>query len=385
MPISQSVIADEEVTRPTYLEIDLDAIAHNYQQLKTHSQKPVMAIVKANAYGHGLVPVAQHLERCGCDSLGVAVLEEGIKLRRAGIRCEILVLGGILGDQIPLFLQHDLCLTASSVDKLQHIENTAAQMGTTAKVHLKIDTGMERIGVHYYSAQPLIEASLGCQHCEVKGIYTHFACADELDPNYTQTQLARFLSVCEIYEQLGATCPPRHAANSAALLRFPETHLDLVRAGIALYGIYPSPEVPRTLSLTPALRWYSKVVYFKVIRAGHPVSYGATWASETDTRLVTVPVGYGDGYFRALSDRARVLIRGHSYPVRGRVCMDQLMVDIGPDGEAYNGDPVLLLGQDGPHSITAEDLAQWANTIPYEVLTNINTRVSRQYVSSERR
>ncbi|MCA9973942.1 MAG: alanine racemase [Anaerolineales bacterium] len=369
------------IVRPTYAEIDLDRLTANYRAIERHvAPARVLAVLKANAYGHGLVAVAQHMARLGAPYLGVAVLEEGILLREAGIRTPILVMGGIIGNQIPHFLAHDLTITASSVEKLRQIDETAAHLGVTARVHLKIDTGMERIGVHYYSAAALLETALACRHCDVEGIYSHFANADAADLGYSQLQLARFREVLAFYATRGLPPPPlRHLANSGGILQLPESHLDMVRAGILLYGVYPSDEAARAVAVQPALAWKSRVVYFKVIQPDHPVSYGSTWQSDHLVRAVTVPVGYGDGYFRAMSGRAEVLLHGKRYPVVGRICMDQIVVNIEWDS-AYNGDEVILIGEaENGAAITCEDLAAWAGTIPYEILTNINTRISRVY------
>jgi alanine racemase len=371
---------DTRSLRPTVVEVSLDRLAENFRAIQAAvAPAAVMPIVKANAYGHGLVPVARHLASLGARSLGVAFLEEAVALREAGIAVPILVMGGIFGDQIPLFLRHDLTLTASSIDKLAQIEEVAGRLGVTARVHLKIDTGMERIGVHYYSARRLLERAAECRHAMVEGIYSHFANADAADLASARVQLARFLEVLEWYDKQGMPSPIRHIANSGAVLQLPESHLDLVRPGILLYGVYPSAEVRKTIAVEPALSWRSRVVYFKVVSPGHPVSYGSTWQSDHPVRVVTVPVGYGDGYFRALSNVAHVLIRGRRYPVVGRVCMDQIMVNLEWE-TAYNGDPVTLLGRDGDEIITCEHLAERAGTIPYEVLTNINTRVPRVYI-----
>ena len=373
--------ADYAVLRPTQVEVDLGRLTANYRAIQAHvAPAAVMPILKTNAYGHGLAEVARHMQALGAPYLGVAFLEEGILLREAGVTTPILVLGGIIGNQVPLFLEYDLTLTASSVEKLGQIEAAARAMGVRAKVHLKIDTGMERIGIHYYSAETLLEASLACTHFEVEGIFSHFANADMPDPAYSHLQLARFEGVLDFYARRGLPPPPlRHMANSAALARFPAAHFDMVRAGLLLYGVYPSADVPRTVAVRPALSWKSRVVYFKVVRSDHPVSYGSTWQSDHDVRIVTVPVGYGDGYFRALSNRAEVIIRGRRYPVVGRVCMDQLMVNIEWD-TAYNGDEVILLGEDaGGAAVRVEELAEWAGTVPWEILTNVNTRVPRVY------
>jgi len=382
MQINQPVIATGEMVRATWAEVNLSRLSRNLQAIRAHvSPAKVMIVVKANAYGHGLADVARHLSPLA-DYIGVAVLEEGIFLRELGVQAPILILGGIWGDQVPLYLQHNLTLTASSVERLEQIDDVAARMGVKAKVHLKIDTGMERIGVHYYSARTLQEAALRCRHVEVEGIYSHFANSDAVDLTHARLQLERFQEVLRFYEKNGLPMPIRHMANSAAILQLKDSHLDMVRPGIMLYGVYPSKDVTRTVAVQPALAWKSRVVYFKVVRAGHPVSYGSTWQSDHPVRVVTVPVGYGDGYFRSMSNRAQVLIRGKKYPQVGRICMDQLMVNIENDS-AFNGDEVTLLGETGSLSITAQELADWAGTIPYEILTNINTRVPRVYITED--
>jgi alanine racemase len=374
-----------DVLRPTQVEVDLGRLSANLDAIRARVRPAkVMTVLKANAYGHGMVEVARHMVASGADSLGVAFLEEGILLRQRGIEAPILVLGGIIGNQIPLFLQHDLALTASSIGKLEQIEEAAGALGAKATVHLKIDTGMERLGVHYYSAEGLLDASLRCRHCAIEGIYTHFANADAADLTHARLQIERFQEVLRFYERRSLPVPTRHMANSAAILQLPESHLDLVRAGILLYGVYPSASVAHTVAVSPALAWKSRVVFFKVVQPDHPVSYGSTWVSDHPVRVVTLPVGYGDGYFRSLSNRGKVIIRGKTYPVIGTVCMDQTMVDIEGDS-AYNGDEVVLLGESGGSAIRVEDLAAWAGTIPYEVLTNINTRVPRVYVGAAQR
>lgn len=382
-PLHEPTIAVDGPLRPTHLIVDLDRLTHNLGAIRARvGDRAVMAVLKANAYGHGLVPVAQLYERLGVDMLGVAYLEEGIRLRQAGVRTPILVLGGIIGDQIPAFLEHDLTLTASSVDKLRAIEACAAASGRRARVHLKVDTGMERIGVHWYSAEPLIDQALACAHVDVDGLYSHLANSDSADLGHAREQVRRFEQVLAMARARGLRVPLAHLANSGAVLQLPEAWFDMVRPGILLYGVLPSEQVARTVPVLPALRWVSRVVYFKVVQAGNPVSYGSTWAPETMTRVVTVPVGYGDGYARRMSGQAHVLIHGRRYPVVGRICMDQVMVDIGWDS-AFNGDEVLLLGEQDGVSVTVEEHAAWAGTIPYEVLTNINTRVPRVYVGGD--
>jgi len=382
MQIHQPVIATNDSIRATWAEVDLTRLSRNLQAIREHvAPAKVMIVVKANAYGHGLAEVAKHLGS-QADYIGVAVLEEGIFLRDLGVSAPILVLGGIWGDQVPHYLQYNLTLTASSVERLEQIDVVAGQMKVKAKVHLKIDTGMERIGVHYYNAHTLQETALKCTNIQVEGIFSHFANADATDLTHARLQLERFEEVLLFYEKHSLPMPLRHMANSAAILQLPESIYDMVRPGILLYGVYPGPEVKRTVTVRPALEWKSRVVYFKLVNAGHPVSYGSTWQSDHPTRVVTVPVGYGDGYFRSLSNRSQVIIRGKKYPQVGRVCMDQMMVNIETDS-AFNGDEVTLIGESGDQAITAQDLADWAGTIPYEILTNINTRVPRVYLTED--
>ena len=378
--INQPTISIDGIIRPTRLEIDLKILSDNFNKIKNAvTPSKIMPILKANAYGHGLVRVAQLMQELKSDYIGVAVLEEGILLREQGITIPILVLGGIWGNQIPLFLKHDLTITASSVDKLNQIDEFASQMKTKAKVHLKIDTGMERIGVHYYTAEKFLESAVKCKNIRIDGIYSHLANSELRDTTYTLTQLERFQEVLRFFEKHSIKMPLRHIANSGAILQTPETYLDMVRPGIMLYGVYPSNETAKTIFVQPALTWKSLVVYFKIIKAGHPVGYGLTWKPKQDIRAVTVPLGYGDGYFRSMSHKAEVLIRGKRYPVVGSISMDQIIVNIENDS-AFNGDEVILIGQDGSNKISVEELAGWAGTIPYEILTNINTRVPRLYL-----
>ena len=364
--------------RPSRIVVDLDRIAGNLRAIRAHAGVPAMAIVKANAYGHGLVPVARHLQAHGAERFGVAFVEEGVALRQAGIDLPILVLGGIFGHQVAQFLANDLEITVSSLDKLRQVEAAAEAMGRRARVHLKIDTGMERIGVHSYSCGPFIEAASASRWCEVAGVYSHLACADDPAAPMTALQLERFHEACAHFTRIGAPMPLRHLANSGGILHFPGTPLDLVRPGILMYGVLPDAASQGTVAVEPALSLVSRVVYFKVVKAGNPVSYGATWAPARDTRVVTVPVGYGDGYPRALSSRGRVLIRGREYPVVGRVCMDQFMVDIGGDS-AWNEDEVVLVGRQEGTTISIESLARAAGTIPYEILVGLNERIPREY------
>ena len=238
--INESTITLGDVLRPTVLHVDLARLTANYELLREHTGTPVMAVLQANAYGHGLVEVGRHFDLLGAPYLGVAYLEEGLRLRHAGVRAPILVLGGILGEQIPLFISNELTLTGSSPDKLRAIESCAATLGRTAHVHLKIDTGMERIGVHWYSAAKLLEESLRCPHVKVDGVFSHFASADSEDLGYARLQLERFLEVLDFYRAHSLPVPTRHIASSGAVLQLPEARLDMVRPGVLLYGAYPA-------------------------------------------------------------------------------------------------------------------------------------------------
>jgi alanine racemase len=380
MPAEPPRNAQDAPLRPTYAVVSRTRLRDNLAAVKAHvAPARVMVILKANAYGHGLEAVARCLAP-QADAFGVALVEEGITLRRLGIENPILVMGGIWTRQIPLFLEHGLTFTVPSLARLRDVEEAAAAGKTTARVHLKIDTGMERIGVHHYHAEGLLEAAARSAQIAVDGVYSHFAGADAEDLTDARRQLARFEEALGFYERRSLPRPQRHMANSAALLRMRDSHLDLVRPGILLYGVYPFAGAPRTVEVKPALSWRSRVVYFKVVEAGRPVSYGGTWSSDHRVRVVTVPVGYGDGYFRSMSNRAEVILRGKRHHQVGRICMDQVMVNI-EWGTAYNGDEVVLIGEQGEASVTVEELAEWAGTIPYEILTAINDRVPRLYES----
>ena len=367
--------------RPTTAYVSRSALEANVRLVRERigRGRSIMAVVKANAYGHGLVPASRTLLELGVERLGVAFLEEGIALRRAGITAPILVLGGLIGNQARHFIEHDLEITAASPLKVRQLDQAARLAGRRARVHLLFDTGMERFGVHWDNAELLYNQVRASSFIDVVGVLSHLAQAEALDPAFTQLQRARFEAVWAARGALpGDREPMAHLANSAGVLLHGDSLLyDMVRPGLALYGIGPRGPFP---GLRPALRLETRVAYFKVVRAGSPVSYDGTWAPVVDTRVVTLPVGYGDGYLRSLSNRAQVVLRGRRHPVVGRVTMDATMVDIGPEGTGYNGDPVLLIGRQGEAEVRVEELAKWADTIPYEILTAISARVPRVYV-----
>lgn len=372
--------------RPTYLEVNLIQLQKNIEAIRAHlGGAKVMPMVKANAYGHGIEGVAPFIEPY-VDMLGVALVEEGIQLRQLGIKKPILVAGGTLIEQLPLFLEHDLTLTASSSDLLLAADQLAESTRKRLTVHLKIDTGMERVGVREYEAEEFILKASACSHLVVEGIYTHLANSELVDlggiPNHVitgQQQLERFQEVLHLYEKHSLPVPPiRHICNSGGILNLPEGHLDMVRPGVLFYGVYPGRDIPRTVDVKPALTWKSRVAYSKLTQPWRAVSYGSLWQVEgSPRRVVTIPCGYADGYFRRMTNQGRVLINRKSYSQVGRICMDQFMVDAGED-DVKVGDEVTLLGGE----IAPEELADWAGTNEYEVMTNISARVPRVFVGS---
>lgn len=379
---SYPVLDEREARRrPTHALIDLGALRRNYRTLKGLAQdRAVMAVVKANAYGHGLERVAGALVSEGVSYFGVGFLEEGIELRKAGIITPILVLGGAVGYQAGLFLEYNLDLTVSSIALARRVAEEVRRSGRRARVHLKMDTGMGRIGVNWSNAAAFIEEALALPELDVVGIYSHFATADDEDGAFTNEQIERFNQALNSMPFQGKPLL-RHISNSGALFQHPAGLFDLVRLGISLYGCAPNGLQP-PVSLEPVMSLMSEVVFVKRVPEGTPVSYGCTWRAPRETTIATVPIGYGDGYPRALSNKGFVLIRGRRLPVVGRVCMDQLMVDCG-ELRVEVGDPVTLIGSQESQRISAEEVAHWLDTIPYEVTTQISARVPRVFVDEE--
>lgn len=365
--------------------VDLSCITHNLNVAREKAPgRKIIAMIKANAYGHGLTRVGAHLAAEGVDYLGTAFVEEALELRRAGITIPIITSGPFSKFQIGLFMENQIDFTVASVDALQLISESAAFYKKRVNVHLKIDTGMMRIGIRHSNAHQLFEAALKVEkQVNVMSIFSHFANADSEDLGFARLQLERFLEAAHFYDRHGLPKPLLQIANSAAMLRMPESLLDMVRPGIMLYGYHPSPYSKAEAQLQPALSLRAKVMYFKVILEGSTVGYGRTWTASENCRAVTLPVGYGDGYSRGLSNKGQVLLRGKRYPVVGTVCMDQIVVNIG-SGEAYNGEEVILIGRQGEEAITADEIAAQLGTISYEVLTGISQRVPRIYVNEKR-
>jgi alanine racemase len=360
--------------RPTVVEVDLDAVRHNVRAL-TPSGSQLMAVVKSDAYGHGAVPVARAALGAGATWLGVALVEEGIELRDAGIDAPILVLSEFPRGSEKDALASGLTPTVYSEAGVDAVVEAAKAVGRSTAVHLKVDTGMHRVGLWPPEAAPELARRIVDADLTLEGLWTHFASA-ETDDRLTREQLGRLLGAAAAVRAAGVEPTLLHAANSAATIRFPESHLDLVRVGVALFGLAAGPGLDA--GLHPALTWRSAVTMVKRLPAGERISYGQTYELERDATLATVPVGYEDGFSRLLSNRIEVLIGGMRRRVAGTVTMDQIVVDCG-DGEVTVGDDVVLIGAQGEERITAEELAGHIGTIGYEIVCAISERVPREH------
>ncbi len=375
----QNVANFPDPSRPAWIDVDFAALTNNLSEIRKRvAPAKVMAVVKANAYGHGLVPVARFFEQSAVDILGVALLEEALLLRENGIACPILVFGGLLESQVPHFLLHQIDITVSSLSKLEQVERWSLHLGCKARIHIKLDTGMGRIGTRASSALPMIEAALLSKNCQLIGIFSHFACADDPHDQMNKLQLERFEEGIGHFEKLGAPIPMRHIANSGAILHQPKTFFDMVRPGILLYGIQPDAKSLVELELKRSLSLKAKTVFQKGMRKGQTVSYGATWKAPKNTWISTLPIGYGDGFMRSLSGKAEIIYEGKRFPVVGKICMDQMMIE-SPEECLPNDAEVTLIGLNGGEMITVENLADKAHTIPYEILTHLNSRLPRYY------
>jgi alanine racemase len=367
------------IVQSRYAIIDTPALAHNFTVVQNRvGSAKIMAIVKANAYGHGLVACALFLQTLGTDYFGVAFIEEAITLRNAGITLPILVLGGVIAEQIPLFLEHDIEIMASSIEKLQAISLCAAEHGIPAKVHLKIDTGLGRIGVRHTNSYDFFKQAVSLSWIKIVGVASHFATADDQNIAYMREQCQKFNQAIQFFPEHGLPMPLRHIANSGAIMQLPESYFDMVRPGIMLYGVYPQSWMKKLCNLQQVLSLHARVVYFKVVQQGSAVSYGLTWQAQRDTRVITLPIGYGDGYPRALSNKGCVLVKGKRYPIVGNICMDQMMADIGSD-TAYCGDEIILVGKSGDLQITINDLVDCYGGSAYEFMVLLNSRIARIY------
>lgn len=366
---------------PSLAEVNLEAIARNFRAvcaLLTPGTR-AMAVVKADAYGHGAVPVARRLLAAGAEWLGVAGVAEGLELRRAAIDAPVLLLQGIHPSQAPRALELDLTPIVYSRETAEALAAAASRAGRRLPVHVKVDTGMARLGVNGDELGSFLEWFKGFDSLEIEGICSHMALAEEPESALSVRQKERFATALALAEDHDLRPRLRHLANSAAAILDPATHYDLVRLGISLYGAHPGPRTHGKLSLEPALTWKSFLWQIRDVPPDTPVSYGGTWRTDRCSRIGVLPVGYADGYSRRLSSNADVLVRGRRCPVVGRVCMDLTMIDVTDVPEARPGDEAVLLGAQGSERIGADEMAERLGTISYEVLTSIGKRVPRVY------
>lgn len=367
----------------THARIHLDAIRHNLSGIRTAvGDAQVLMAVKANAYGHGAVEVARDVEAAGLvDRFGVATVPEGIELREAGVRLPILKLSHAFAEEIDAALAHDLELAVVNESGIDEVAAAAEARGVTARVHLKLDTGMGRIGAPVEAAADLAARIEASPLLHLLGVFTHFPASDmPAQDEFTHGQIDRLTSAAQAIEaRIGRGVELVHMANSGGVLGHPEARGTMVRPGIMTYGYYPDATTPRTIDLRPAITWATRVSFLKRVKAGETVGYGRTWTAPADTWIATMPVGYADGYDRHLSNAGTVLVGGRRYPVVGRVCMDQAMFDAGPTPSVNVGDEVVLLGTSGQESYTADDMAAQLGTISYEITCAIAPRVTRVY------
>ena len=374
---------EQKIYDRTYVEIDLDAVRHNIseERRRVGSDVMIMAVIKADAYGHGDVPVARALGDLA-DAYGVAVVEEALRLREQGIGKMLLVLGYTGSDWFDDVIAYNISQTVYTYEMARKLSDVAVRLGKTAKIHIKVDTGMNRIG--FLPTRENIDVICDIYDLpgiQLEGIFTHFARADEETADPAREPLERFMSFVGELEGRGLDIPIKHVGNSAAIIHFPESYLDMVRSGISTYGLYPSGLVPRDrISIRPALQWKSIVSFLKTVPAGASVGYGGTFTAQRETVVATVPVGYADGVKRGLSGRGRVLVHGQYAPIIGRICMDQFMVDVTDIPGICAGDCVTLIGRDGENMISVEEVAELAHSFNYEYVCGISQRVPRKYV-----
>ena len=366
----------------TYALVNLAAIRHNILQVRNNIRKEtsIMAIVKADAYGHGAIPVAKALENL-VDAYGVALIEEALELREAGLQQMILILGYTGEEWYEELVRHRISQTIYTYDMAQKLNDTAAKMGRTTPIHIKLDTGMGRIGFRADETSiSTVKKICEMPFLEPEGIFTHFARADEADKESVSEQIKVYGQFVQMLKEKGLSIPVKHCSNSAGIIDLPEANWDMVRAGISIYGLYPSDQVKQSqVALTPAMELNSFITYVKRIEEGTPVSYGGTFVAPKPMTVATVSVGYGDGDPRNLSGKGRVLIHGESARILGRVCMDQIVVDVTHIPEAKEWDQVTLLGRQNGEQILAEELAKSSGGFHYEIVCNIGKRVPRVY------
>jgi len=366
--------------RPTVGEVDLGALEFNYRQIQKRIPEEVklLAVVKADAYGHGAIPISLRLEKLGVEYLGVAIPEEGVELRRGGVKAPILVLGGLYGGEVDEIFHFHLTPVIFKKDSLKLLSREAERRKRKVKVHLKVDTGMGRLGVPFNLWPDFLKEVKRFPKIEVEGILSHFSMTDE-ERGYTQNQWRAFQRAAAIAQEMGISHQYLHVASSAMLTAFPTYSGNLVRPGIMLYGSYPSPTFQTRISLKPVMTLKTRIHFLKPVPSGTRISYGGTFTTKRESMIATLPIGYADGYSRHLSNRGEVLIHGKRAPVVGKVCMDFIMVDVTDVQPVSVGDEVVLMGRQGREQITAEEIAEKMDSISYEVLCGIGKRVPRVY------
>ncbi len=368
--------------------VNLNAIQHNLLEVrkKLKDKTKLMVIIKADAYGHGAVPLAKALGKSGeIDAFGVAIIEEAVELREAGIDNPILILGYTPKEQYDQVVYYGVAQTVFQYEMALALSEEAIKQGKTAKIHIKLDTGMNRIGFSdTQNSLEEIKRIAALPGIEVEGLYSHFARADETDKASTLNQLERYIKFAARLEKEQIMIPIKHIANSAGIIEFPQAYFNMVRCGIATYGIYPSDMVDQNeIKLIPAMELKTHVIYVKDVEAGEGISYGATYVTKEKRRIATIPVGYADGYSRNLSNYGKVIIHGRFAPIVGRICMDQFMVDVTDLPEVKQGDSVTLLGRDGEANISAEELSIWSHSFAYELVCTVGKRIPRVYTELE--
>ncbi|MCX5657172.1 MAG: alanine racemase [Candidatus Omnitrophica bacterium] len=365
--------------RPTWAEVDLVTLGFNLDQIRKwiSPEVKIMPIVKADAYGHGIVEVSRYLIAQGIDYLGVATIDEAVVLREKRINIPILVLGSILPHETPIFAEYNITPTITNFEVASHLNKVAAEKNRHIKVHVKIDTGMGRIGIWHEEAMEFFLKIRQFKNLELAGLWTHFASAE--DSAFTELQLARFNFVLGGLKQLGFNFTYIHSANSTAVFKNRNSHFNLIRPGLVLYGVYPDISLREIADLKPVMSLKTRIVFLKKILPGHSVSYSRTFVAERKSLIATLPLGYGDGYSWLLSNRGKVIVKGKRASIVGRVCMDQTMIDV-TDIEGVNlGDEVILIGRQDKERVTVEELASLSETIPYEILCRISSRIPRIY------
>lgn len=368
--------------------IDLDAIENNLNCIRNilPTETKIMAVIKADGYGHGAVPVAKFLNTIGVDAYGIAIIEEGIELRKAGIEKSLLILGYTPKEQFRQLIEYNITPTIFQISAAKELSKEAIRQKKIANIHIKIDTGMSRVG--FYDNEESIEEIKEISKLEgirIEGIFTHFACADDMDKTVSNNQLERFLKFVNRLTEEGIHIPIKHASNSAGLMDLPEATFDMVRSGIVTYGYYPSDFVHKErLLLKPAMEIKTHVSFVKKLEAGVGVSYGYTYITDKRTKVATIPVGYGDGYPRQLSSKGRVIINGCYAPIIGRICMDQFMVDVTHIDNVKQGDLVTLVGRDKDCFISVEELAALSDSFNYEFICNVGKRIPRLYYQNQK-